>query len=90
MILFYSKSNIPTQLISSRSVQVSSFKWTQAHFYLKISADLGDGQRLVMWAHFVQPKGIKAVQAIQPNAQLAKTHQVQPGAFNHLEKQGLS
>lgn len=90
MILFYSKSNIPTQLISSRSVQVSSFKWTQAHFYLKISADLGDGQRLVMWAHFVQPKGIKAVQAIQPKAQLAKTHQVQPGAFNHLEKQGLS
>ena len=67
MIFFYSKSNIPTQLISSWSVQVSSFKWTQAHFYLKISADLGDGQRLVMWAHFVQPKGIKAVQAIQPN-----------------------
>ena len=68
MILFYSKSNIPTQLISSRSVQVSSFKWTQAHFYLKIFVDLeGDGQRLVKWAHFVQPNGIKAVQAIQPN-----------------------
>ena len=49
-------------------MRVSSFKWTQPHFYLKIFVDLeGDGQRLVKWAHFVQPNGIKAVQAIQPN-----------------------
>lgn len=53
------KTNIPTHLISSRLMHVSSFKWTQAHFSLKISADLeGNGQQLVKWANFVHLLGL--------------------------------
>ena len=48
-------------------MRVSSFKWTQAHFSLKIIAALeGEGPRLVKWAHFVQPKGVNADHVGQP------------------------
>ena len=69
------------------------------HFSLKISANLeGNGQRLVKWAKFVQPKAIKDVLSptgLGPikqaqHAHVAKTQPLQSSALNHMKTQSLS
>ena len=78
---FIQNSNCPTHLKSGRPMHVSSFKWTQANFSLKITTALeGEDQRLVKWVHFVQPKGVNVDYVGQPIGlgPLNQTQQTQP------------
>ena len=57
---FLQNSNNPTHPINSHPLRGPSTKWTQAHFYLKITIAFdGDTQHTVCWSNFVQPIGAK-------------------------------